>query len=194
MKFWHLLHLQLNNQRQHRVKMLPWASHHCFFPAAPWTKDYISLVCFSHHLFVVLICFLFYLLNLILLCSRYWKIPCCSVVFTENFFHSHTHCNSFDTCRRQAYHGYCSYELWNTYGNMSTIVVCVLSIFVAWLQILLTWSIFHPCFHSWFSFLFKFLYVSDTQFSSLSCKDLVFLCKREACSACAINLSNFWRV
>lgn len=32
-----------------------------------------------------LICFLVYILILILLCSRYWKSPSCVVVFTENF-------------------------------------------------------------------------------------------------------------
>lgn len=78
MKFWHLLYWTIN-KRQQQVKMLPWAGDY-FFPAAPWT-NYILLACFSHAI-------------LILLCSRYWKIPSCFVVFIVSFFHSHTHCNS----------------------------------------------------------------------------------------------------
>lgn len=56
-----------------------------FFPATLWTKYCGLLFCFPHDQFMGLICFLVYMLNLILLCSRYWKSPSCVVVFTENF-------------------------------------------------------------------------------------------------------------
>lgn len=187
MKFWQLVHLQLNNKRQQQVNLLPWAGRHYFFTAPLANAYYMSLVCFSHNLFVVLICFLFCELNYILLCYRYWKIPIWLVVFTENFFCCHTHCNSFDTCRRPAHHGYCSYGFWNTDRNIFSAVVCVLSGFAARLQILRTWIIFHPCFHSGFCLLLNSCMYLTLSFSGCHA-GIVFLCKHETCSASATNL------
>lgn len=104
--------------------------------------------------------------------------------------------NCFDSCRRQACHGYCSCQLWTTDGNISAVIVCVLSDFVPWLQMrFCLLDRFSTHFNSCFSFPFKHLHMSVSQFFSHSCGDCSLFFLEGTRRAVPVQyLTNFWRV